>query len=330
MKNRAYLIALAAIAAACATWLYASREIDRQKVSLAAKRARLSRLQQSLADLQRQRDEALHTTTEVERELEFRSAASGTSSITADPARQAQTKAWLASVKRLKQSFADLPAQSIPELKLLTDLDWLTLARTLSGESELELRKARSAARKLAIPRFTRSLGSALNAYTAANEGTLPTDIAQLIPYFKTSVEPELLQRYTMTASGNIRTTKGEVIGERAPVDDELDPYHMVTVKGSPSASDSWAESQYQRAAMQAIGDFTAAHPGQSPKTAAELAPYVRDLTARPIVEAMAEFEREQRKSFASYEQLRPYVRDPATRAFLEKLVAAAQKNRSP
>lgn len=330
MKNRSYLIALTAIAAASATWLYESREIDRQKISLAAERARLSHLHQSLADLQRQRDEALRATAEAERELQLRSAASGSPSALADPARAAQTKAWLANVKRLKQSFADLPTQSIPELKLLTDLDWLTLARTFPGDSDLDLRKARSAARKLAIPRFTRSLGSALNAYTAANEGMLPADIAQLVPYFKTPVEPELLQRYTMTASGNIHTAKGEVIGERAPVDDELDPYQMVNAKGSPSASDSWAESRYQRAAMQAIRDFTAAHPGQSAKTAAELAPYVRDPTAQPIVEAMAQFEREQRKNFSSYEQLRPYVRDPAIRVFLEKLVVAAQKSRSP
>jgi hypothetical protein len=327
MKKCAYLVAFIVIAAAGATWFYERREIDRQKSWLATERSRASRLQQQLVGLQQQRDEALHTAAEAEHDLHSHPPAETATAV--DPVRTDQIAAWSARLKRVKQSFTDLPTQAIPELKLLTDLDWLSLARTLPADSDLDLKKARSAARALAIPRFTRSLGAALRDYTAANDGNLPTDITQLIPFFKTPADPDILQRYVMTGSGNVRTMKGEAIGERAPVDEDLDPYYSVSATGG-SASGSRAKSHYDRAAFQALGDFGSANKGQSAKTVADLLPYVRDQTVRPIIEARVRFEAENRKRSSTFEQLRPYVTDAAAAAFLEKLIATEQRNPSP
>lgn len=335
MINRAYLIAVTIITAASATWFYESRETGRQGNSLAAERNRALDLQRQLAELQQQRDDALRAAADAEHDLPSRQPEADTVTAT-DLSRSAQTKAWLAKVKRIKQSFADLPAQAIPELKLLTDVAWLSLARTASTDSELGLRKARSAARTLAIQRFTPLLGAALRGYTEANGGNLPTDIVQLTPYFNGPVDPDMLQRYVITGSGNIQTTKGrvlggrtEVIGERTPVDEDFDSYHLVNANGGNASFDSWAESRYQRVGFQAMSEFSAANNGRSAKTAADLLPYIHDPMARPVAEAMVQFEKEHQKRFSSYEELRPYVTNPVQREFLERLIIAAQKNRS-
>lgn len=327
MKARFYFIVTLTIASVA--WFYESHQIGRQAKSLATEQGRALRLRLELTALQRQREEALRDASDAEHELQLRLPAADPATAT-DPSRVAQTNAWLANVKRLKQSFADFPAQSIPELKLLTELDWLTLARTLSADSELEWRKARSAARTQAIKRFTPSLGAALRAYTATHDGNLPTKVAQLLPYFATPIDPDLLQRYTMTASGNIRTMHGEAVGERAAVDEEFDPRYSVSATGATSSFNSWAEALYDRAATQAVSDFAAANNGQKPKTAAAALPYVHDPTIRPIVEARVRFDQDHPKEVPSNLQLRPYVTEPAATAFLEKLIAADQKRNLP
>ena len=45
----------------------------------------------------------------------------------------------------------------------------------------------------------------ALNRFVEANSGKLPTDIAQLKPFFPIAVEDAVLQRYELLRSGNVK-----------------------------------------------------------------------------------------------------------------------------
>src|ERR1019366_3851937 len=108
---------------------------------------------------------------------------------------------WLARVKRLKQAFAEHPDQRIPELALLTDLDWLTLERQLRLDSEEDLRKARAKARDTAFGNFQMSLGQALRDYATAANGAPLSDVFQLMPYFKPPVDAAILQRYEIAGA---------------------------------------------------------------------------------------------------------------------------------
>lgn len=64
-----------------------------------------------------------------------------------------------------------------------------------------------------------------MNAYTAANNGRLPQDVAELKPHFETAVDDGIIQRYKMLRAGHVRDVRpGDwLIAEKAPVDKEYD-----------------------------------------------------------------------------------------------------------
>lgn len=329
MNKRYYAGALLAFALLSASWLYLHREIERQTTQIFEEQNRAARFQQRLFELAQQRDQTLQGATAAEQALlNDSSPASSNSSDSLNASSQLAN--WFSSLKRLQRSFVDQPSQSIPELSLLRDLDWITLARELPNDSEPELRKARSAARSLATRQFTRTLSEALSGYTSAHEGLLPTEVTQLAPYLKTDADPSWLQRYTMVATGNVKNHRGEVLAERSPVDEEIDPRHSVTAGGGASSSPSWTESLYSQAADQATASFASANNGQIPKSAAEMLPHVQDPIIRLIVEARVQFDKTSPQRAPHYEELRPYIKDPAASAFLEKLIIASRKSATP
>jgi hypothetical protein len=328
MNRRVYFIALLTIAAAALTWFFQSRQIERGKALIAGERLHASRLEQQLAEFQR--EEAQRATAIKAVAVPSSTTATGDGAADFEGIDAAREQTWLAQAKRLRQSFADDPTQSIPELKLLNDLDWLTVARTIVDDSALGLRKARSATRTLAIKRFARPLGAALREYTSAHNGNLPEEVTLLLPYFAPPIDPDLLHRYTMTAAGNIRTLRREVIAERSPVDEEFDPRTSISASGGVMSNDSWALAIFQNAAFQSGDEFSLANGGEKSKTADDLLPYVNDPVLRPIFAAIATFRKSQSQFTYRFADLRSYVTDPAASAFLEKLIVAEQKRNPP
>ena len=326
MRKNAFIPALVLIAVGGGAWFYEKQTLDRQATILTAEQARAGRLERRLTELHRQRDEAFRAATAIEHELH-----SSTPLPAAGPAnslrKDAETKGWFARLRKLKQSFAEFPDQAVPELQLLTDLDWVNLSHDLSLDSDLDLRKARASIRAVAIKRFTPALAAALRAYTDAHGGKLPADVVELIPCFKTPFDPALLQRYQMMPPGD---PLGEAIAERSPVDIDFDARHSISTKGRNGYSDSWFEWSFNRAGLQATHEFSAANNGQKPKTGDEVMPYVRDPTAKLVFEAIAQFRKDHPGKPSPYIELRPYVTDPAASSLLEKLIAAAQKPGPP
>jgi RNA polymerase sigma factor (sigma-70 family) len=104
-------------------------------------------------------------------------------------------KAWLERVALLKQRVAETPAAQIPELKFLTDDDWLRAAKR-KLESEDDYRRALEELDSNAQGNFLRIIETALRKFLDTNQGQFPTDLSQLKSYFTNSADAELLQRY--------------------------------------------------------------------------------------------------------------------------------------
>jgi RNA polymerase sigma factor (sigma-70 family) len=158
----------------------------------------------------------------------------------------ATADAWAKRANSFKQWFEQNPDKSIPELQLLKDDDWLYVARlnpqVFTNRSEgNDIHMIADGLRDIAKRRFAALLTHALGNYIAANAGSLPDDLPQLLPYFAPagdaspfarSVDPSILQRYELLHTGKISDVlRGEpIIKEKAPVDDVVDSVMSVMV----------------------------------------------------------------------------------------------------
>ena len=165
---------------------------------------------------------------------------------TANDAFGATTDAWGKRANSIKQWFEQNPDKSIPELQLLTDADWLFEAsrnpqiatnRSQGNDFNMIAYNLRDTAKK----RFAAFLGHAFSNYIAANEGALPDDLTQLLPYFAPagdtsvfarSVDASILQRYELLRHGKVSDLpRGEpIVREKAPADDQIDALLSVMV----------------------------------------------------------------------------------------------------
>jgi len=326
MRRSSLVLVLMAMPAAGGEALYEAHAISHEREALAAEQKRVSRFQQQLVDLRQQRDEALRAFALATERL---AAAAGA---VVDPARASEVDSWLARVKRLSQSFDEHPDQRIPEFALLTDLDWLALARQLRLDSDEDLRKARATVRGAAIGKFQQRLGQALRDYAAAANGVPLSDLAALSPYFDPTIDPAILQRYEITGPINPGAPRdNRTITERTPVDGEFDVRHTVAVNGLGSGSSPWVFDSLRQASLDALSEFAAANNGQRPKREADSLPYVRDPTARALFEAMIAYENDHHGQQPNDQAaLRPYVKDAAAQAVLEKLINTKQNSDAP
>jgi hypothetical protein len=115
----------------------------------------------------------------------------------------ADEKAWLERVGFLKQRMAETPEAQIPELKYLTDEDWLHTAKH-KLENEADYRNALTELDANAQGNFLRLIGTALRKFLDANQGLFPTDTSQLKPYLTNSADANLLQRYQIQQTKTI------------------------------------------------------------------------------------------------------------------------------
>ncbi|MCC6235922.1 MAG: sigma-70 family RNA polymerase sigma factor, partial [Verrucomicrobiales bacterium] len=206
-------------------------------------RARNGDWERDRLDLLRLRNEV----GELRAKARARPAPSMVASGSLDPA-EAALKSWAERVKHYKALAGRMPDKAIPELKLLTEEDWIELTKEPLGHSPNELdledpkvaRLALSAARAKAKDRLKWVFSRALRGYADAHDGRLPGEVAELQPYLMHthvvgparsveiaagSVGEEILSRYRMMATGNLADQPAEqaVLTEVAPVDTEFD-----------------------------------------------------------------------------------------------------------
>jgi RNA polymerase sigma factor (sigma-70 family) len=141
-----------------------------------------------------------------------------------DPAKR-DMESWMNRVDRLKRRVAQHPELTIPEMKFLTDKDWLDAAK---GElnSEQDYRHALSALRDAAENAFVSKAFPALQKFISSSGGQFPTDLSQLQPYFKSPIDAAILQRWQIVPASqvpNMHVGGDSVITQKSAIDPALD-----------------------------------------------------------------------------------------------------------
>jgi len=148
-----------------------------------------------------------------------------------DPATQ-EYLAARAKGEQIARYLQQMPDKAIPEIKLLTDVDWLIATKEANFDTDADIRKTLRTLRALAKERLP--VGSSLFSFTQSHNGQLPTDISQLKPYIISALGDTpmddatlgaILQRYQLLHAGNVSDYPKDTwfIAEKAPVDKDYD-----------------------------------------------------------------------------------------------------------
>jgi RNA polymerase sigma factor (sigma-70 family) len=211
---------------------------------------------------------------------------------TNDPA-QVRLKSWLAAVKKLKQEAQNNPHACIPEFSLLTELDWLNVAkfydRRPQFDAETDLRVAMAELRQAAQSAFANLASQCLSQYAKDHAGAFPPDLSQFQPYFPTAIDGQpvdatILQRYEIVPAEKFgRTRPGQewVITQKELVDDEYD--HHIAIGPMDW---SYTQSEVERLSPEVLAlkrildpankEYSAANNGQQATDPSQLLPYLK------------------------------------------------------
>ncbi len=169
---------------------------------------------------------------------------------------------WDQRVATLKQLLDELPAQRLPELKLLTPADWIEIARAHELDTAADLRVALADLRALARKKIAAALQEALRRFTEASAGQLPTEIAQLAPHLTAPADAEMLARYELIRTGKVGEPSEKLLREKATSDlilsIGLDTWDLTNNSALPAAfgeSDADAFDRMASAVGTAVGD---------------------------------------------------------------------------
>ncbi len=135
------------------------------------------------------------------------------------PARVTPGSAENLRVTLLRQLFNDLPAQYLPELRLLEPTDWLEVAQAHELESAADIRVALAKLRSLARKKFAPHLQTALRRFTEGSGGLLPAGIMQLASHLDAPADAEMLARYALKRTGRLDEADDELIAEKPTSD---------------------------------------------------------------------------------------------------------------
>jgi hypothetical protein len=174
----------------------------------------------------------------------------------------------------LKQKLAEMPNLQIPELALLKEQDWFQATKSTDLDSEDGVREALKNLRNLAKIDFDHLLQNALRGYAQASNDQLPTDMAQIQPYFQTPVDNAVLQRYSLLRMGSLADVGAQaLVAETAPpVDTEYDTVHQISI-GGIMANNVHQTDDLVAAAAKA---FAEANNGMLPHDPSQLTPYLQ------------------------------------------------------
>src|SRR5690606_39014754 len=120
--------------------------------------------------------------------------------------RNAELHAWLVREKRLRELVKEAPPHAIPELRLLTDDDWLRVARAARLDTMDNRRRALAALRDTPKQHFQFRLSQALQAYLMHSGVVFPPSPLTLAHYFEQPPAPAMLSRYAMLPGGHTST----------------------------------------------------------------------------------------------------------------------------
>ena len=256
-------------------------ERDAAVSNLAGAREELGRLRQDLADLPKLRGEVARLRDDSQELSRLK---------TADSSDAVKTAAlsWTERVSRLKQRLAETPAARIPELAMVTEEDWLNAAKG-HLESEADFRRALSALRGAGENKFIQLLQPALKAYLKANNNQFPADVSQLQAYFKSPVDPGILDRWEVMSADkmkNLGLGGDMLISQKAPVDEVFDSCFGVGPSGYGS-SGSYLSRQVAATLEPVYKAFQASHGEEYPSDPSELLAYATTPSQQAAIQKL-------------------------------------------
>jgi len=279
---------IAATIAAVGTGIYEGRQVSSLRTQVQTLQQQQMPLAEQIRELQRARDEAANRLAMSQQEnaqlkqntaelLKLRGEMTRLKAAAVQPdndSTKTAAQSWLSRVGQLKQRLAQDPTAKIPELRFVTEQDWLNAAR---GElhTEADYRRALSTLRSAGESQVASMLEKGLTGYMRDNSGQMPTDLAQLEPYFDSPVEDAILQRWEIAPAATVKSLGmgGDVIiTQKAPVDDVFDTRYGIGPTGSGTTG---FLSQEIAPTMNPVWEaFRAAHNGQWPDDTSQLLPY--------------------------------------------------------
>lgn len=209
----------------------------------------------------------------VESDIDARLARAQAAQAADAAALEATANRWIRSLAGMKQLLKERPAQSIPELALLTDDDWQDLANIAYLDSEYGIRQTLAEVRRRAEQVMAGKIMKALADHAAVSGGAAPADVRELAPYLEPDVDPAWLARYEMGHSvpGKATATPGgSTVTVRTLVDFDYDTWWDISATGFSSTN----AMHYN--VTQARDGYAAANNGGHVSTSAELIPYLK------------------------------------------------------
>lgn len=251
------------------------REREGTLARLDALRQENERLRQDTKDVPKLRGEVARLTADSRDRA--RSGATGT-----NDAAESEMLSWLTRLNQLKEHLALKPESQIPELRLLSERDWMDAARG-NLETEEDYRRALSHLRTIAENKVAQSLQPAVAAFVKANQGQFPTDLSQLQSYLKTPMEEAVFQRWEIAPASKVSNVVlgGDwIITQKSVVDPDLDTAVVIGPNGSGSTNYKTRADNTQLTAdinilNVAYKAYQAANGGKNPSDPGQLSSYL-------------------------------------------------------
>lgn len=208
-------------------------------------------------------------------------------------ARATEMRSWLVRVKQLRQLVADQPERRIPEMQLLTDEDWLQVARVAAFETEHDRRKAYAALRAASKSRFALQLSAALSKFIRQSNGQFPATALDLASCFAAPVDIAALQRYAPVPG--TATVPSRTLHEISAIDDAYDVRQFIPAKGEPRqiGPSSWNNDEDMARLSAASRAYFEAHHGASFTSVKQLMPYITQPVSSSTLDKLLKAERD-------------------------------------
>lgn len=272
------------VALALAGGWYQRQQIQRQTEEIAA-------LQKDIADSRRELRRAESQARGVAAQLavlddENQRLKSGPAPASSPNATSAALQSWLARVEQLRDHLEQLPAQKTPQMRLLTDDDWLAAARRELA-TDADYRRAMSALRSTVDSKLAQRLQAAWRKYQQANAGQPPAAISELQAFLDAPLDEDILGQFEIVPAKTIPNVKmgGDwIITQKAPVDAAYDNRNVVGPSGSGTTNYPSPETLAIQAVVQA---YIAANNGQQPAGPNDLLNYAMTPEQQVAVQKM-------------------------------------------
>jgi hypothetical protein len=276
---------------------YEARLSARQRDQLTALRQTAAQLASEATRLRQSRDATARELEAAERQLAALPAVARTSP-DLTPARRAEMTAWLGRVKELRRLFEANPSQQIPEMRFLTDQDWLRAAKNARLDSDDERRRALAAVRSAAVGNFMPQLSAALRKFVKASPGDAPT-MGALAAFLDSPADTSLVDRYAVDKTGGAAPQWR--VQQKLAIDPDYDGRHYVSAyadgrgygSGTTGAPAAWIDN-FRAQSDAAYKAYLQLNKGLVPKGLADVLPYFDPPLEPALAEKLLKAERAQ------------------------------------